>query len=63
MTGDNLSRNIRSVRLDIPILICTGFSHLLNEEKVISLGINELLMKPIECGALAEAVRNALDGI
>ena len=61
MTGMGLSKEILSVRKDIPIIICTGFSERLDEEKISSIGIKGLLMKPIVKSELARMVRQVLD--
>ncbi|MBU1154496.1 MAG: PAS domain S-box protein [Proteobacteria bacterium] len=62
MTGAKLSQKILALRPDTPIIICTGFSQQLDDEKAKALGIRKLLMKPLSRGTLARAVREALDG-
>lgn len=61
MTGDVLAKEVRSVRPDIPIIICTGYSTKINEEKFKDIGINAVLMKPVTFQEMADAVRKALD--
>lgn len=61
MTGDQLAIQIRETRKDIPIIICTGFSDLINEEMAENLGIEGFLMKPIITSDMANMVRNVLD--
>jgi CheY-like chemotaxis protein len=61
MTGMQLSQEIIRIRPDIPIILCTGYSEKVSEEKIKGMGINELLMKPINLRHLAEAVRKVLD--
>ncbi|MBN1850060.1 MAG: response regulator [Deltaproteobacteria bacterium] len=61
MTGDILSEEIKKIRSDIPIILCSGFSPLINKEKAQNLGIKNILMKPLAINDLAKAVRNALD--
>jgi CheY-like chemotaxis protein len=46
---------------DIPVLLCTGFSETMSEEKAKSLGINGFLLKPIVKKDLAQKIREALD--
>ena len=62
MTGVKLSQEILAIRPDMPIIICTGFSQQLDDEKAKALGILKLLMKPLSRETLARAVREALDG-
>ena len=50
-----------SIRPDIPIILCTGFSERIDEDKVAALGIKGLLMKPIASSKMAEMVRQVLD--
>ncbi len=61
MTGDLLSRELMSLRPDIPIILCTGFSEGLSKEKTESAGIKGLLMKPIVKSEMAQMVRQVLN--
>jgi CheY-like chemotaxis protein len=61
MTGEELSYRLRKLRSDIPILICTGFSEGMSEEKAGSMGINGFLMKPVSMKDLSNMARGVLD--
>jgi signal transduction histidine kinase len=61
MRGDNLARELLKIRPDIPIIICTGFSEMISEEKAKNLGIRRLIMKPLVMNDIAKAVRAVLD--
>jgi len=61
MTGDVLAREMLSMRPDLPIIICTGFSERINEDLAREMGIRGFLMKPITISALAHEVRRVLD--
>ena len=61
MTGDILSKELLSIKPDIPIIICTGFSEHIDEEKAMQLGVNAFIMKPVLKNSLEEAVENSLD--
>ena len=61
MTGDILSKEIKRIRPDIPIILCSGFSPLINKEKAKNLGIKDFLMKPLAINDLAKAIRDVLD--
>ena len=61
MTGVQLADALISIRPDIPIIICTGFSEQLTEEKIASLGLKGLLMKPIVGKKMSQMVRKVLD--
>ena len=61
MTGAELSRKILAIRPDIPIILCTGFSELINEDKAKAFGIRAFFMKPIVGKELAKVIRNVLE--
>lgn len=61
MTGAELMRKILALRPDLPVLLCTGFSELIDEKKAVALGACCLLMKPFSKQELARTVRAALD--
>jgi len=61
MPGDKLAAELIKIRHDIPILLCTGFSESISEEKIKSIGIKGLLLKPIIIKDLAKKIRETLD--
>lgn len=61
MTGDMLAKEIMQIRTDIPILLCSGFSEIMNVDKANSIGIKDFLMKPLAIQELAYNVRKAID--
>ncbi len=61
MTGDNLAKELASMRPDIPIIICTGFSERMNKDLAQKMGIKGFLMKPVIKSVMAEEVRRILD--
>ena len=61
MNGAELIQRIRGIRHDIPIILCTGYSELIDQEKASALGIQKYLMKPVIKKDLAKAVREVLD--
>jgi len=61
MQGDDLARKLLEIRPDLPIILCTGFSKAITEERAKALGIREFLFKPVGAVALAEVVRRVLD--
>ena len=60
MPGDKLSVELIKIRYDIPILLCTGFSETISEEKAVYLGIKGFLFKPIVIKDLAQKIREVL---
>lgn len=61
LTGIQLIREIRLIRPDMPVILCTGFSESLTEEQIRHLGINELLMKPVDKNSLSLSIQRALN--
>jgi signal transduction histidine kinase/ligand-binding sensor domain-containing protein/CheY-like chemotaxis protein len=61
MTGIQLAEEIKKIKPDIPIIICSGYSASLSEEQINALGISDFIMKPIVKSELAQVVRRVLD--
>lgn len=61
MNGEELAKNILSLRPNKKIILSTGFSDLLNEEKARQMGIRAYIMKPVVMETLAVTVRKVLD--
>jgi DNA-binding NtrC family response regulator len=61
MTGDKLAQELMKIRPDIPVILCTGHSRLVSEEKAKEIGIKAFVMKPLVMRNLAETVRKVLD--
>ena len=59
--GLELSKDLMSLRPNIPIIIIRGFSQGDIQAKGKMLGIRKFLMKPITSSKLNEAIRNTLD--
>jgi CheY-like chemotaxis protein len=62
MTGVELAKEIRGIRSDIPVILCTGFSYLVDADSSKAAGIKSFAMKPLTKVELARKVREALDG-
>ena len=61
MTGDELAKEIMAIRPDITIILCTGFSERINEEKAQAIGIRGFVMKPFVIREMAQAIRRVLN--
>ncbi|MFA6010782.1 MAG: ATP-binding protein [Desulfobacteraceae bacterium] len=61
LTGAQLAKALQSIRPNIPLIVCTGFSELINEKKAAALGFQKYLMKPIIIRELCQTVRDVLD--
>jgi PAS domain S-box-containing protein len=60
MTGDEIARQIKAIRPEIPIILCSGFSDRINPQTMETIGISALLMKPIIYADLAQTVHRIL---
>lgn len=61
MTGDQLITEILRIRPDTPIVLCTGFSERIDEDKARMLGARAYVLKPLDRKKLAITVRELLD--
>jgi len=61
LTGEKLALAMMKIRPDIPVILCTGFSEQITEEKARKMGIRKFILKPIVMKMLAQAVREVLD--
>jgi CheY-like chemotaxis protein len=61
MTGDKFARELMKIRPHISVILCTGHSTLVLEEKAKDIGIRAFVMKPLVMRNLAETVRKVLD--
>jgi PAS domain S-box-containing protein len=62
LTGEKLAHELMRIRSDIPVILCTGFSEQISEERAKKLGIKEFILKPLLMNKLAVVVRGVLDG-
>lgn len=62
MNGDALAAEMLSIRPDIPIILCTGYSKKMTPEKAEQIGIMAFAFKPLVKADLANTVRAVLDG-
>jgi CheY-like chemotaxis protein len=61
MTGDELAEQLMAIRSDIPVILCTGFSTRITEEKAKKMGIRAFILKPLIRKDIAETIRKVLD--
>jgi CheY-like chemotaxis protein len=60
LTGAEPAGAILSLRPDIPVILCTGYSDGIDEETAKSMGIRVFILKPHTVREMAQAVREAL---
>ncbi|MDH3348804.1 MAG: PAS domain S-box protein [Desulfobulbaceae bacterium] len=61
MNGAELSAQLINIRSDIPIILNTGFSEIINEKSARKMGVRKYVTKPLLKRDLAQAVRTVLD--
>ena len=61
MSGDKLAAKIIEINSSIPIILCTGYSHNIGENRAKEIGIKAFAYKPIVMADLANTVRKVLD--
>ena len=61
LSGLELAQAVQSIRADMPIVICTGFSEMMSREKLAEAGVRNVIIKPVLKDELARTVRKALE--
>jgi FixJ family two-component response regulator len=61
MTGQELVREVLALRADTPVIMCTGFSPLVDADNAKAAGVRAFAMKPLTKTELATTVRKVLD--
>ncbi|MEE8395280.1 MAG: ATP-binding protein, partial [bacterium] len=61
MTGETLAQQLRKLRPDLPIILCTGHGEAISAESSEAIGIGSVLYKPIAPSELGRVVRELLD--
>jgi PAS domain S-box-containing protein len=61
LNGSELARELMAIRSDIPIILCTGFSEMIDENKAKEAGIREFVMKPYVVSDIANVIRKVLE--
>jgi PAS domain S-box-containing protein len=61
LTGEALIHELRQIRQDIPIILCTGFSHTITPEQLRDLRVDAFLLKPVMADEWARVIRQVLE--
>lgn len=61
LTGKDLAVELMSIRPDVPIILCTGFSEQIDEAGARDMGIKAFVHKPIVMHQMAHVIREALE--
>ncbi len=60
MTGKELAEAALQIYPSLPIILCTGHSGAISEDKALSLGISKYVQKPLHADELLDAVEGVL---
>ncbi len=60
LTGAELSKKLLTIRPDIPIILCSGYSELINETQAKIIGISEYLPKPIDPKQVLKVIKEII---
>jgi PAS domain S-box-containing protein len=60
MSGAELAERVSAARPDLPIVMATGYGHVISEERARELGLRPLLFKPFTMVQLGDAIQEAL---
>lgn len=61
ITGEELATEMKKIKPDIPIILCTGFSESITEARLTAAGIDVLVRKPVLKRDIAKVIRELLD--
>jgi PAS domain S-box-containing protein len=61
LSGADFTKKIHQINRDFPVIICTGFSELIDKKKAIELGVKDYVMKPISIASFSKTIRDVLD--
>jgi PAS domain S-box-containing protein len=62
LTGVELAKELTAIRPDVPIILCTGFSELIDGKQVKEARIREFVLKPYATRHFANTIRKVLEG-
>jgi PAS domain S-box-containing protein len=60
MTGEILAQQVMQFRPNFPVILCSGFSYTMNEEKAGAMGLQAYLTKPVLMDDMARAIQSAM---
>lgn len=61
MTGMELAKAVLTMRKDLPIILCTGYSSEVSQERAMGIGIRRVVMKPNGAKEISKVIREVLE--
>jgi CheY-like chemotaxis protein len=63
MDGEDTFQRLREIRMDVPVVLCTGFVHQERLERLMAAGLTGFLRKPLPPDEIVSVVRSMLQTI
>jgi CheY-like chemotaxis protein len=60
MSGDVLAQELRAIRPELPIILCTGYSQNIDAEQAAAKGFDAFCMKPLVMQELGVVIQRVL---
>ncbi len=61
LTGTELAKKAMTVRPELPVILCTGYSYMIDEKATREMRIAAFVVKPVRLSKLAGIIRKVLD--
>lgn len=61
ISGIDLAKNLLNLRPDLPVILCTGYSSLIEQEKAEKIGVRGFILKPFSRKEIGEMIRKLCD--
>lgn len=61
LNGIGLCKEVRTLRPGFPVIMCTGYSELIDEEEARELGVDAFLYKPLVANDIAVSIRRVVE--
>jgi CheY-like chemotaxis protein len=61
LAGSELAKQVLALRPELPVLLCTGYSSVITEEKARAIGIRGYAQKPLRGSELGQLIRQLFD--
>jgi CheY-like chemotaxis protein len=62
LTGDQLAAQVTGIRQDMPVVLISGYTNEIDEQKSKRAGIKAIIQKPFVREELSRAIQSVLDG-
>ena len=60
LNGRQFTKNVKNIRSDIPIILCSGFGDIISKDEIEKWGMEAIIMKPFSIAQLSNRINTAL---